>query len=99
MDLKELLKPSDKPEADIAALKTLFGFLLKRTKEVTARAEALRCLCELHGVFDHAEYEKWYADALAEWDRAMSAALTEANQVAIGAALDRLLQSHEGTKQ
>lgn len=74
-------------------------FLLNRVKEATARAEAIRCLCENRGVFDHAEYEKWYAEALTEWDRAMSVALTEATQVAIGAALDRLLQSHEGTKQ
>jgi hypothetical protein len=94
------MKP--RTEEEIAALKALVGFLLKQVKELTARAETLRALLVAHHVFDEAEYERLYAQSLSEFERAMNTGLLQAAkamEAANAAAIQQLLETHEGPKQ
>lgn len=86
-------------EDDITGLTQMIMFLFKRVKEATARAEALRYLFEINGVVNHEAYEATYADALADWDRAVGQAFSEALQASNAEAMMKLLQNFEGTKQ
>lgn len=90
---------SDELKLEVQALRTLIVVLFKQMKEVTARAEALRCLLVWKQTFSQAEFDEMCEKALAEWDRAMGAAVNEASQVANDAAIQRLLEKYEGTKQ
>lgn len=71
------------PDDEIAALKTLFGILYKQLRTTSASVEALRVLLLQQGVVSPAEYDALHVTALAEWDRALSAAAAEGAVLAL----------------
>lgn len=82
-----------KSEDTVEALKSLVIFLIKRVREVSASTETLRALLVQHGVLPQDAYDTTYPLALKEWDRALNAALLEAEAIASDAELHQLLQS------
>jgi hypothetical protein len=77
----------------------VLAFLLRHIKEVKAQSEALRFLCEKHGVFDHAEYLRVYAEAIQTWDQSVSDTIRAAAEAANLAMLQKLIEMPTGKPQ
>lgn len=69
-----------------------FGLLLRHIRHLSAQTEALRYLCEKHGAFDHAEYERVVSEGLTQWDQSVDEAARKALEVANDATLQQLLK-------
>ncbi len=82
-----------------ATLSELFVFLLKRSDEAFARAEAMRLLLQQHGVCSEAEVETLYAQLVAQKKQQTAQLIARVKKAEHDETLSRLLRDFEGTIQ